>query len=692
MNGVRSRTVASVLFLFLLPLSLFGHFPHQDLHQKIEMTKIVLQQTDNVESRIDLLCDLADFYLSVSPDSGLIHGRQALSLSYANDYLKGKINAHDRLGFLYQSLGKFDDATEHLVTALQLSELSPDSSKKIDILNHLGSIRYNQNTEQSLEYYLQALRLSEKVNDKRRVASSYNHIGTIYYQQKNYEKALEYNLRSLDAWSRIDSMAATGVLSDIGNIYLRLLDYKSALAYYQRANRIAAKNGDYLGMGYTSANIGIAYLEMGNMPESLQKLKESLAHRQMIDNQEGISNSLAMIARWYYTQKEYGEAYAYAKKNFDLARSIGIKRTTLDAYEIMVDILTAQQRFPEAIQFQREWIAYKDSVMLRENTAQLARLEVVYETEKKETENALLKEQKATTEAVLGRQIVLTVFAAVMLLMTGVGILLLYRSNRSKQAVNKRLQKQNDIIRQQKEQLESLHRVKDKLFSILTHDLRGPVSSLRMFISYLRDEDLDQQMIKEYTKQSSATMDQIMSLMENVLLWSKNQWTGLTVEPTMINLHQIVKEKIRVMEPEAAAKGIVLQNSIPAATQAYADQQMIDLVFRNLISNAVKFTDNNGTVRIHCAEYDDYVEVSVQDTGIGLSADQLRTIFMFDETPHKGTREKIGTGLGLVLCKEFVEKNGGTITAESVEGAGSVFTFTLPRTKIPEHQRSAETV
>ncbi|MFA6438704.1 MAG: tetratricopeptide repeat protein [Bacteriovoracaceae bacterium] len=653
----------------------------QGLLDKIDSVKQSLSGVSDSNSRIDLMCELADLYYTVNPDSGLIYGNAALSQAYTNEYLRGKINAHDRLGFLYQTLGKFEQASEHLSYALQLSEHSADSIKTIDILNHLGSMNYNQNTEHALTYYLRALQLSERVNDNRRIASSYNHIGLIYMQQRNYGKALEHNLKSLQAWRQIDSMKTTGVLSDIGNIYYRLLDYSTALSYYVRAYEIAEKNSDYLALGYTLANSGLVMMKQDMMPEAIQKLQESLKYRQLLDNKEGISNSLALIARWYLLQRNYSEAYSYAKQNMELAKVIRVKNSVNDAYQIIVDVLTAQKQYSKALQYKNEWVAYSDSVTENDNAAMLARLEVLYETETKETENMLLKEQQEKTEAILQQQIVITISVAILLLLSSIGLFLLYRSNKQKQEINKTLHAQKEIIEQQNHQLEILNGVKDKLFSIMTHDLRGPVASLKMFISYLRDEELDQQVIKEYTHQSYATIDQITDLIENVLQWSKSQWKGLNAEPTQINLHQIAKEKIRLMESMAQKKGLIVQNLIPPAAEAYADQHMIEIVFRNLLSNAIKFTDQNGTIKIRSVEHDEYVEVSVEDSGIGMSSVQINTAFSFHHTTTTGTDEERGTGLGLLLCKEFVEKNGGTIRVESVFGSGSVFTFTMPRSK-----------
>jgi signal transduction histidine kinase len=503
----------------------------------------------------------------------------------------------------------------------------------------------------------------------------------IYLRQKKYEKALEHNLKSLQAWRQIDSMKTAGVLSDIGNIYYRLHDYSSALSYYERGNTIAEMNSDYLALGYTFANSGIVLIEMGRMNEAIQKLQESLKYHRMLDNKEGISNSMALIARWHLRQRDYEQAYSYAKQNMDLARSIGIKNSINDAYQIIVEILTAQQQYSKALQYKTEWVAYQDSVTENENASLLARMEVLYETEKKENENKLLKEQQAKTEAILRQQIIITISIAVLLLLSTIAMVLLYRSNKLKQEINKTLLVQKEIIEQQKHQLETLNGVKDKLFSIMTHDLRGPIASLKMFITYLRDETLDQQVIKDYTQQSSATIDRITDMMENVLQWSKSQWKGLSAEPTQINLHQIAKEKIRLMETAAQKKNLTVHNLIPPAAEAYADLHMTQIVVRNLLSNAIKFTEQNGTIKVRSAEYDDYIEVSVEDTGIGMSKEQIATAFSFEHSPQSGTDEEKGTGLGLLLCREFVEKNEGTIKVESVLGAGSVFTFTMPRSK-----------
>lgn len=670
-----------VVYIFALLVGTTFVWAHQDIHDKIAETKRSLNNSYSEKERIDLLCKIADAYYSVNADSGVIYATKALQIANEIDYLDGKIKAHDILGFLNQLLGKFSIASEHFSSALQLAELSNDSVQRINILNHLGVFNYNQNLEKSLLYHIQALQLSKEIKSRRQIAASYNHIGSIYYKQKNYQKALEHNLLSLSEWEKIDSLATAGILSDVGNIYYRLADYSNALKYYERGYQIAKANNDQQSQGFTLSNVGLVLYKQGKKKEALKAFEQSYEHRRSVNSLEGMANSLLNLSLWHLQEKDFKAATKYAEENIAIVSRLGIAGPLYDAANMMVDIYTQQNQYAKALEYQKLLTTYKDSITTAESNTQLARMEVLYELEKKEAENKLLKEQQATAEAIIDRQYITTISIAIILLFAAIGVLLLYRSNRMKNSINVTLQEQNALIEEQKKELENLNGVKDKLFSILTHDLRGPVSSLKMFMSYLRDEELNQQMIKEYTKQSAATMDQIMDLMENVLHWSKSQWKGITIEATKINLYQIIKEKIRLNEQIAKKKNISIHNLIPATAEAYADYQMVDIVFRNILSNAVKFTEENGTIRIRCNESDDFNEIFVEDSGVGMTEEQIQSLFTFHHNTTKGTNEESGTGLGLMLSKEFIEKNGGKLRVESVSGGGSIVSFTLPRTK-----------
>lgn len=238
-------------------------------------------------------------------------------------------------------------------------------------------------------------------------------------------------------------------------------------------------------------------------------------------------------------------------------------------------------------------------------------------------------------------------------------------------------------VEQRTKELRDLNATKDKFFSIIAHDLKNPFNTLIGFSELLLTnlEAYDKEHIKDFVNIINSTSKSAYSLLENLLEWSRAQTGKLKMEPSDINLHDIVEENVNLLNAVAEKKGIKLTSKVDSNTIAFADENMIKTVIRNLISNALKYT-KDGAVTISSFEKDGYVETYVADTGTGISNDNLEKLFRIDVNfSLKGTDEETGTGLGLILCKEFVEKNKGKINVKSELGKGSEFSFTLPKKK-----------
>ncbi len=240
-------------------------------------------------------------------------------------------------------------------------------------------------------------------------------------------------------------------------------------------------------------------------------------------------------------------------------------------------------------------------------------------------------------------------------------------------------------LKESEKKLKALNATKDKFFSIIAHDLRNPFSTLISFSDLLvkRYEYLDKATIMTYLQNILKTSQKGFRLLENLLEWSKSQTGKINRQPQGINLRNIVNENIDLFSSVANDKNIKLINNIASGINAYADSNMITTVFRNIISNSLKFTDTGGTVKISAeinnTKTSPYIKINVTDNGIGIEEENISRLFKIDEnysTP--GTAHEKGSGLGLILCKEFIERNGGNIWVESEKNRGSNFIFTLP--------------
>lgn len=232
--------------------------------------------------------------------------------------------------------------------------------------------------------------------------------------------------------------------------------------------------------------------------------------------------------------------------------------------------------------------------------------------------------------------------------------------------------------------LKELNATKDKFFSIIAHDLKNPFNTLMGF-SELLLENMDMynlEQIREYIAIIFETSRTSYSLLENLLDWSRSQTGRIKMEPKEIDISSLVALNIRLLESPARKKSILLQSNIEEKTFAFADKNMIETIVRNLISNAIKFTGEGGNITVEAERNGNVLQVCIVDTGIGIRSESIDKLFRIDQNiSTKGTANESGTGLGLILCKEFIERNGGEIWVESEEGKGSQFYFTLPMTK-----------
>ena len=247
------------------------------------------------------------------------------------------------------------------------------------------------------------------------------------------------------------------------------------------------------------------------------------------------------------------------------------------------------------------------------------------------------------------------------------------------------LKSSRDIIRQQNRELWELNASKDKFLSILAHDLKNPIAGLitiseltaKMYSSLTDTERLN------YIKEIHSSAERVLNILEDLLQWSRSQSGRIEYNPTEVNLARVTAEALAAVEDTVLKKELSVENNIPEESLVFADRYMIATVIRNLLSNAVKFSYPGGKISLEARLNESHVSYKVTDSGIGIPEENMKRLFRIDgglSTP--GTEKEKGTGLGLILCREFVEKNKGTIRAESTPGKGTTFTFTLPKPEV----------
>jgi signal transduction histidine kinase len=311
--------------------------------------------------------------------------------------------------------------------------------------------------------------------------------------------------------------------------------------------------------------------------------------------------------------------------------------------------------------------------------------QIRFETEARDFQIDQLNRLEEAQREVIRREVLIRNILIILIAVIVILLFTVYRSGRRRRKINQLLiEHQAELVRRQ-EELVQLNEVKDKFFSIISHDLRSPVNSMGAILEMVEKGQVTPEEFPVLAKELRNQFTHTKSLLNNLLDWALLQMDKLTLQPVAIDLREVVSENFRLMK-SLYTKPIEMQNGIAPQTTAYADFNTINLVIRNLLLNAIKFTDSGGYVRVTAEDKGSNWEVTVADNGIGIDPDAQRQLF--DRTAlysTRGTAEEKGTGLGLILCKEFVERNGGRIRVESTPGKGSMFSFTVRKSQPEGH-------
>ncbi len=249
-------------------------------------------------------------------------------------------------------------------------------------------------------------------------------------------------------------------------------------------------------------------------------------------------------------------------------------------------------------------------------------------------------------------------------------------------AMNDVLRRQQEEVKSQATKLQEANQIKNRLFSIISHDLRSPLNQLMATLQIFRSGDFSEKELQKILPELGNSVQSTLSLTDNLLFWAKSQMEGLQTMPEILSINSLIRDNVQLFDPIATRKEIKIKNQTNADTKVYADREMIKLVFRNLINNAVKFCEKGGKITISAKNHPDKneVEILIKDTGVGIEKNKLDLLFSNQMQSSRGTSNEKGTGLGLILCKEFLEKNKGSIRVESTLAKGSSFYITLPIT------------
>jgi signal transduction histidine kinase len=628
--------IRQVLFLVVIWASFHPLLAEQGnkAHRADSLVQLLTNSSDT--SRIDLLLALTDELSQTNPRQAFLYGREALDLAREKKDPERTGLCCEAIARIYTLNAVYDKALDFLLQAMNEFESVNDTLEIAHCDDFIGYVYLSsRDFSNAHAYFSKALRLNKKIRNFPRIAENYMHMGSNYILHDSLEKGLSYYTVSLLIADSLNMQKEkVDLLNNIGYAYARLGKHEDALRQFYKVLEL-----------------------VGSRPDDFIR-----------------SSAMVNIARGYLSLKNYPAAFKYARKGYKLSKSKRFDQVSRDAAKILSDINAGQGDYKQSYTYFVEFKNLSDSILNAQKVDQLARIQTLYELDKKALENASLRSENIRNIKSLKTRTLAILLIASLVLVLLVMLYMLNKLNNKQLAFNRRLSEQG-------KELEALNDQKDRFFSFVAHNLKNPFNTIMGFAELMQrtGNGHETEKARQYAGLIYDLSSQVQKVLSNLLEWSRLQRRTFECKPETVELSSLVKDVLEMNTREAARKDIHFTFTAPENVYVSADRSMITTVLQNLVSNAITFTPSSGHISLECRAADQQAVVSIADTGIGISTENLARIFNFDFSQTKvSTSDKSGAGLGLIICQEMLLKNNGTIMAESEPGKGSRFTFTLP--------------
>lgn len=606
---------------------------------------------------------------------------------------------------------------------------SADDSLKIVLLSKLAEEYKSSSLEKCLDYEKQSLFIAQMANRPDWMAKSYLRIGIIYHNVEMFPEAIDEYTKALHLGEQIkDSILIEDICHELGKSYFNNAQIQKSLLSFKQALHLAKLRKDTLSQILNNLNIAELFLSQDENTEALIYLDQCiiclkktkyfnyyvkvLLYKAIIKSEEkdfiAARTNLTQASR--FAEKaglnyETANILYHLGLNFKLEgnRDIGMQHLNLALYEAnkfhftdltikieqeLTILYEDKGNFAKALTYQKHVFQLKDSLKISLRNQKMSFLDMKYDSQIKEKNLELLKTEEAISNASISKQkrlkFYLLFISIALLVGAGFSIRAYIIKKEMTNTLNQKkklLEKAQKNLLETKQNLQNLNETKNKLFSIMAHDLINPFNALLGFASLLEEESnhLNKIEIKEYSSIIYQTANNLYSLLENLLQWSQSQTGKIITRKKKINISEIFKSVVNLLQLMANNKEISIKISVDEDCFAFADHDLVSSAVRNLVQNAIKFSPSGSKISLSASSKHGKTILGIADEGVGISKEDQGKIFRTDRhISTRGTSNEPGAGLGLIITREFILLNEGSIELKSSPGKGSTFTITLP--------------
>lgn len=676
--GVMLRRNFFIVFLFfgsILPVKAV------DYADSLE-TRLILVDNDE---KLLILDKLIPFYFRNKPLLAKKKAEKMLAYATQENNQGYKIRAQRYIGLSESrltsthevALGDCEKAAANAKLNGFIEELVLTQLAFADIYHQMG------NNTKSLEYQIEALHLSDSMDLNRLIsivlinqARSYIELDDFYKAEQCLKKSLKH--AKIHDQQRI--IAEINIM--LGDLFEKSFNHELGLEHYQKAFELYSSLGNDIQIAISLFKIGDCYFSMDQRDVAFQNHLNALAIRNRIKDETGLAESYNKIG---FLCLENGETQRaidnllLGQSNAELVNSDALMQQSFD---YLYQAYFSHNDYKKALFYQNKFMNISELIYSENNERKIEENNNKNEIEKREQEIKSLRVISERKEKQLSTSKKFIFTLALLLVVVLVSVVFFVKSYLDKKKFNKKLQRINKKVVDQNKKLTELNSTKDKFFSIIGHDLKGPLNSLTSFSQLLINHtaSLTEEEIRTIAKDLDKSLKNLYELLDNLLGWARSQTGRIKFKPENYKIADLVRENIRLLSKAALNKNVEVEMLVDEEVFVFVDVNSIRTVLRNLLSNAIKFTNEGGVISIFADEWKDKVEIGIHDTGVGMRKEDQQKIFNVSaKYSTLGTNKEKGTGLGLILCKEFVERNNGNISVESEVGIGTTFKFSVPK-------------
>jgi signal transduction histidine kinase len=622
------------------------------------------QSVNRTPTTHDEYIHVVKYYRYLNPDSAKFFALEGLILADKDKDSLGKAALLNQLGMIEDNFARYNDAKEHYLRAEAIYRELNDPKGLASILIRLSVIdKRKGNYDKSLALAMQALKLSEKNNDKLGMLEARVVFSEIYYILGDYHQTLS-NLaiaEQIDSTIPVSNFTLNMYIS-YGYVYVKLGDCDRAISYLKKGLSKANKV-EFNGLKISIYKVlAIAYDKKGDREKSIAYFKYSLEFAKKIKNSMREQSTLIELSDVYSTYKP-DSALFYLNRALDIADQFKMQRQQILILDKMSKLYKRKGKAAQALSLKERSAEMAEQYFYKDMSKQVLNLEAAFDLEKS---NAKLRELTLKSET---QQMQKNVFLYIAIAAILVLLITLAHFFRVKQLNNK--------LRVANKELEESNDVKDKFFSIIAHDIRSPLVSTIGILELIDSKDIDEETKTLMVNKLIVHCKNSLSILDKLLKWGQMQIKGVRIDQQNFRPIKNIERNLSLLKDGASRKNIKIDLDVPSRLEVFADPDHFDFVIRNLVSNAIKFTNENGLIQISADIDNDNILFKVKDNGVGISEARMKKIFELSAMGTRGTSAEEGTSLGLIICKEFVEANKGRIYVDSVVGEGTTFSFSL---------------